>query len=201
MNNKDKMTLLLAAVAILLVAWSTQDSDVEEVVAEEEQVEIIEEVEDEEQIEEVQEETEEEEVFVEEVASEEIIEEMPTEPIIDTSAFKHALDTELIDARDITGHITVVVTMNDSINEGLASQHVLTDTYDFLQQEAVKQAETVTIGVMVGDMRVFQFTSRPSELEINDSVPMGDLVLMSSTIDKISPEVAAFADLFQWPKK
>lgn len=70
-----------------------------------------------------------------------------TEQVIDTSVFVYAEKVDVTDAREITNHVDVVVHMSENLKKGLAVQHVFGQTYEFLQQEDIKGAETVTIGV------------------------------------------------------
>ncbi|EDL65011.1 hypothetical protein BSG1_14859 [Bacillus sp. SG-1] len=133
----------------------------------------------------------------EEVSEEESTEESE-ESSIDTSVFVYATNVDITDARDITKHITATVYMNDELKGGLAAQHVLSQTYDFLQQEDIKGAETLTVGVMVKDKRVLQYTVDLAKFVPNDSEPMTDVVLAASEVEKISPEVEEFANAFEW---
>lgn len=68
------------------------------------------------------------------------------------------MKVDVTDSRDITEHIDLVVHMKNSVKPGLATQHVFTQAYDFLQQDDIKGAKTVTIGIMSGDHRVTQIT-------------------------------------------
>ncbi|PAE35446.1 hypothetical protein [Bacillus sp. 7884-1] len=128
-------------------------------------------------------------------ATEEVKEE---EPSIDISVFQYAKKVEVTDARDITKHITVTVFMSNELKEGLASQHVLNQTYDFVQQEDIEGANTLTVGVMVGDKRVLQYTVDITNFVPNNSEPMTNVVLAASKVEKITPEVEEFATSFDW---
>lgn len=120
---------------------------------------------------------------------------------INTSVFRYAKKVDVTDARDITKHITVTVFMDKKLREGLAAQHVLNQTYDFVQQTDIKGADTLTVGVMVGELRVFQYTVDLTKFVPNEAEPMINVVLASSTVEKISPEVEEFAKTFEWKMK
>ncbi len=120
------------------------------------------------------------------------------ESSIDTSVFEYAKKVEVTDARNTTKHITVTVFMSDELTEGLAAQHVLNQTYDFIQQEDVKQAKTLTVGVMVGEKRVFQYTVETAKFVPNENERMAYVVLAASKVEKISPDVEEFAKIFGW---
>lgn len=114
---------------------------------------------------------------------------------IDTSVFVYATKVDVTDARDITEHIDLVVHMNEDVKLGLATQHVFTQAYDFLQQDDIKGAKTVTIGVMSGNLRVAQIT-----IEMSKFKPEGQLiksVLEASSIDKMYPEVKDYGKVME----
>jgi ABC-type enterochelin transport system substrate-binding protein len=109
---------------------------------------------------------------------------------IDTSVFVYAEKVVVTDARDITDHIDLVVHMSEKPTPGLATQHVLTQTYDFLQQKDIQGAKTITIGVMQGDLRISQFTIDVAKFKPTDHLIKS--VLAASTIDKMNDEVKEF---------
>lgn len=120
------------------------------------------------------------------------------ETSIKTDVFVYAKKVDITDARDITQHVTATVFMSDELTPALATQHVLNQSYDFLQQEDLKGAKTVTIGVMKGDKRVFQYTVETAKFVPNDSEPMANVVLKASKVEKISPEVEEYAKVAGW---
>lgn len=129
-------------------------------------------------------------------------EEVPTvadnegdESLINTSVFVYATKVDVTDSRDITEHIDVVVHMKDTVKPGLATQHVFTQSYDFLQQDDIKGAKTVTIGVMSGDHRVSQFTVDASKFKAEEHLIKS--VLSASTIDKMYPEVEEYGKVME----
>ncbi|UYL94150.1 hypothetical protein PK52_gp20 [Geobacillus phage vB_GthS_PK5.2] len=109
---------------------------------------------------------------------------------IDTSVFEYAKKVEVTDARDITKHINLVVHMSEELTPGLATRHVFYQTYDFLQQNDIKGADTVTVGVMQGDIRVAQITVDVKKFQPDDQIIQS--VLKAATIDKMRPEVKEF---------
>lgn len=117
---------------------------------------------------------------------------------IKTDAFIYAKKVDIDDARDITKHVTATVFMSDELTPGLAVQHVLNQSYDFLQQANLKGTDTVTIGVMKGDIRVFQYTVTMKKFVLNDSIAMSDVVLKASKVEKMSPQVEEFAKALGW---
>jgi hypothetical protein len=121
-----------------------------------------------------------------EVAEEEVVEE---EVNIDTSVFVYAEDVEITDARDITKHLDLVVHMSPKTKTGMAAQHVITQVYDFLQQEDITGADTVTIGIMQDGIRTAQITTEVSKFVPIPDKSMIECVLEASTIDKMSDEV------------
>lgn len=74
------------------------------------------------------------------------------------------------------------------------TRHVILQTYDFLQQDRVKDAKTVTIGVMSGDMRITQITVDMSKFKVDEEKPMIEVVMEASKIDKMNDEVKKFGE-------
>ncbi|MTV47889.1 hypothetical protein GJ688_02685 [Heliobacillus mobilis] len=120
------------------------------------------------------------------------------EPSIKTGVFAYAKKVDITDARDITKHVTATVFMSDELTPALATQHVLTQSYDFLQQDDLKGANTVTIGVMKGDIRVFQYTVDMKKFVPKDSEPMANVVLKASKVEKMFPQVEEYAKTAGW---
>ena len=79
---------------------------------------------------------------------------------IDTSVFEYATTADVTDAIDINKHVTVKLSVSEDAQPGISSQHVLNQTFDFLQQEDLNGAETVTIFVTQKEMKIFQFTEQ-----------------------------------------
>lgn len=115
--------------------------------------------------------------------------------LIDTSAFVYSTKVEVSDLRDITEHIDLAVYMNNSVKPGLATQHVFTQTYDFLQQKDIEGAKTVTIGVMSGEFRVAQITVERSTFKAGEHLI--DSVLNASKIDKMNPDVKEYGEVME----
>lgn len=138
------------------------------------------------------------ETKTEEPKEEEIKEEVPK---IDTSVFKYAKKTDVTNAIDTEQHITAFIYMNEKTKEGLAAQHVLKQSYDFLQQEDIKEAKTVTIAVSQNDKKIFQFTVDKDKFAPNENESMSDVVLNASKVETMSEEVKAFAEAAEWKIK
>lgn len=126
--------------------------------------------------------------------SEELTEEEST---INTDVFAYATKTEVTDAIDINDHVTVFVYMSEELTPGLASQHVLNHTYDFIQQEDVKDAKTISINVKQGDTKIFQFTVDTTKFKTDDEIPMSDLVLEASKVEFMTDEVKEFGEIME----
>lgn len=117
------------------------------------------------------------------------------ESLINTSVFVYATKVDVTDSRDITEHIDLVVHMKDSVKPGLATQHVFSQAYDFLQQDDIKGAKTVTIGIMTGDQRVAQITVDAAKFKAEEHLIKS--VLSASTIDKMYPEVEEYGQVME----
>ncbi|WP_028390624.1 hypothetical protein [Bacillus cihuensis] len=113
---------------------------------------------------------------------------------IDTSIFEYAKQIEVTDAIDINQHVTVVVTMDSKTPPGLATQHVVNQTYDFLQQDDIKDAKTISINVKQGEQKIAMFSVNKDEFKPNDDEPMSDLVMAASTMEFMTPEVKEFGE-------
>lgn len=142
-------------------------------------------------------ETETTNVLDESKKTEKVSTEKPTEKTdgIETSVFVYATKVDVTDARDITQHIDLVVHMNEQVKPGLATQHVFTQAYDFLQQDDIKGAKTITIGVMSGKFRVAQITVDMSKFKPEEHLIKS--VLKASTIDKMYPEVKDYGKVME----
>lgn len=116
----------------------------------------------------------------------------PEVPQIDTSVFVYAQDVKVTDALDITKHIDVVVYMSEDVGKGLAVQHVFTQLYDFLQQTKVKEAETVTVGIMSGDFRIAQITVDMGKFEAGEHFIRS--VMDASKIDKMDDDIREYGE-------
>ncbi|AJS59991.1 hypothetical protein [Paenibacillus sp. IHBB 10380] len=111
-------------------------------------------------------------------------------PEINTSVFVYAEKVEVTDSRDITENIDLVVFVNENMAVGTATQRIIIQTYDFLQQGDIKGAKNVTIGLMSGEFRVFQFTVDVTKFKAGDNFIHS--VLDASKIDKVRPDVDEF---------
>ncbi|MBM7565758.1 hypothetical protein [Paenibacillus sacheonensis] len=114
---------------------------------------------------------------------------------IDTSVFAYAESVDVNDARDINKHINLVVHMSDELKQGLATEHVIIQTYDFLQQSDIQGADTITIGVMVGAFRVSQITVDTKKFDAGENFI--DSVLAASKIDKMTDDVKEYGKVME----
>ncbi|MED1851867.1 hypothetical protein P4V33_09415 [Brevibacillus borstelensis] len=114
----------------------------------------------------------------------------PEEPKIDTSVFAYADSVDVTDARDITQHIDLAVHMGEGPTPAMATQHVITQAYDFLQQKDIKGANTVTIGIMQQDIRIFQITVDLKKFKPGENFIKS--VLSASKIEKMSDSVKEY---------
>ncbi|UTI42087.1 hypothetical protein [Niallia sp. RD1] len=117
---------------------------------------------------------------------------------INTDVFEYATKTEVTNAIDINDHVTVFVYMSEDLKPGLAAQHVLNQTYDFIQQEDVKDAKTISINVKQGDTKILMYTVETDKFKPNEEIPMSDLVLDASEVEFMTKEVEEAAEVFEW---
>lgn len=116
---------------------------------------------------------------------------------IDTSVFKYAKNVEVTDARDITKHLTLKIDLSDDAQPGMGTLNILNQAYDFLQQEDIKGADTITIFVRVKDIKVSQFKINTSQFKPNDQESMANVVLKAAEIEHLSPEVKEFGQTME----
>ncbi|PID23252.1 hypothetical protein CSV61_02055 [Sporosarcina sp. P3] len=114
---------------------------------------------------------------------------------ISTDIFKYATDVKVTDAIDINQYVSIIVHMDNTDNEGMAFQHVVNQTYDFLQQPALKEADKVGVNVVIVDRKIGMFEVDTAKFIPNDDVPMSDAVMVASEIEMISPEVKEFGEI------
>ncbi|MBS4194092.1 hypothetical protein [Lederbergia citri] len=114
---------------------------------------------------------------------------------IDTSMYEYAKNVDVTDAIDVNEHITLIIEMNDSLQPGLAFQHATNQTYDFLEQDAIKGAKTVGINIILNGNKIAMYTVNVADFKTNDDEPMAQLVLDASTIEMLSPEVKEYAEI------
>ena len=176
-GNKLKKLLFIGALSALLLAACNDETDKVPVEANEVTVE-----------EETKVETN-ENVKVEEANG---TVEVAKEPEIDTSIFEYAKSVEVTDARDVNNHITLQIDLNDDAKAGMGTQHVLNQMYDFLQQEDINGAETVTFYVRLQEQKVAQFKTTLANFKADQETPMANVVLNASETEKLSPEVETY---------
>lgn len=115
---------------------------------------------------------------------------------IDTSVYQYATNVEVTNAIDITQHVTLMIDMPTD-KEGLAFQHVVNQTYDFLQQPDIEGAKTVSVNVRKDGIKIGMFTVNTDKFKPNDQEPMADAVLNASEIEMLSPEVKEFGKVME----
>jgi hypothetical protein len=111
-----------------------------------------------------------------------------TQPTIDTSVFEYATDIEVTDALSTNQHVTVKLTISEASKPGMQVQNIIKQTFDFLQQNDIKEAKTVTILVLQNE-KIAQYTVDKEKFVPNESESMVDLVLQASEIEHMSDEV------------
>lgn len=121
----------------------------------------------------------------------------PTEEVvidkeIDTSVYQYASKVDVTDAREINDHITLMIDMKTD-NHGMAFQHVLNQTYDFLQQPEITDAKTISVNIRVDGKKIAMFTAHPGKLKTNDEESMAQLVLDASVVEMVLPTVEDYA--------
>lgn len=113
---------------------------------------------------------------------------------IDTSMYEYAEDIEVKDALELNDHITLMIDMPEDNTQGLTFQHVVNQTYDFLQQDSAKEAKTIGINIRQGGNKIAMFTVHPDEFKTDDDdIAMADLVLDASVVNMALPEIEEYA--------
>ncbi|MBM7717293.1 hypothetical protein JOC94_004318 [Bacillus thermophilus] len=93
--------------------------------------------------------------------------------------------------------MTVFVDMSEDLKPGLAFQHVVNQSYDFIQQDDIEGAKTVGINVRQGGNKIAIYTVDRDKFQPNDNEPMADLVMDASVVEMALPEVEEFADTME----
>lgn len=128
----------------------------------------------------------------EEVEKEEPTTAEKSKHIIDTSVFEYAQAVDVTNAIDLNNHVTLIISMSEAISPGLATQHVVNQMYDFVQQVDVKGAKTIGINVKQGANKIAQFTVYTDKFVPNDNEPMSDAVIAASEIEFMTVDVKIF---------
>lgn len=126
------------------------------------------------------------------------VSETETKNEIDTSMFT-AENVKVTDAIDINQHITLMIDVNTSVKPGMAFQNVTNQAYDFLTQNSVEGAKTITIAVRQDGNKIVQFTVDKDKFVQDDNIPMAQLVLNASVVEMVSPEVEEYATVMDLP--
>jgi|SRR5690625_1521574 len=112
-----------------------------------------------------------------------------TEVVIDTSMYEYSKDVQVTDAIDINNYVSLMIEMNDNLNPGLAFQHATTQTYEFLQQEALQGADKVGINIILEGQKIAMYEVDLNEFKPKDDESMAQLVLDAAIMEMITPEV------------
>src|SRR5690625_795359 len=111
------------------------------------------------------------------------------EVVIDTSMYEYSKDVQVTDAIDINNYVSLMIEMNDNLNPGLAFQHATTQTYEFLQQEALQGADKVGINIILEGQKIAMYEVDLNEFKPKDDESMAQLVLDAAIMEMITPEV------------
>lgn len=114
---------------------------------------------------------------------------------INTSVFEYAKNVEVTDAREQNKHITLKIDLADDANPGQGTLNILSQTFDFLEQQI--GFDTLTILVRVSDVKVSQFKIHTEKFQPNEDDPMANLVLEASEIEFLTPEVKSFGETME----
>lgn len=118
---------------------------------------------------------------------------------IDTSMYEYSKSVKVTDAIDINNYVSLIITMNDNLQPGLAFQHATTQTYDFLQQPEIEGADKVGINIILNDNKIAMYEIDMSKFQPNDDEPMADLVMEASVVEMMTPEVEEYANTMDIP--
>lgn len=119
-------------------------------------------------------------------------EEVEEDSAIDTSVFEYAKDVDLTDAIELNDHLTLFVHMSEDLSPGLAAQHVLNQTYDFIQQEDVEDAKTVSVNITQGENKIAMYTVDTTKFTPDDERPMAECVVEASEMEMMIDEVEEY---------
>lgn len=117
------------------------------------------------------------------------------EYFINKSVFEYAKNIEVTDAREQNKHITLKIDLADDANPGQGTLNILSQTFDFLDQQI--GFETFTIIIRVNDVKASQFKIHTEKFQPNEDDPMANLVLQASEIEFLTPEVKSFGETFE----
>lgn len=123
---------------------------------------------------------------------EEVKDEEPKKANISTYVFEYAQKVEVIDAIELNDHVTVFIDMSSGPTPGLATQQVVNQTYDFIQQDDLAGAKTVSINVRQKGNKIAMFTVDMSKFVPNDDEPMAQAVIAASDVEFMTDEVKEF---------
>lgn len=114
---------------------------------------------------------------------------------IDTNVFEYAEKVEVTNAIELNDHVTIFVFMNEEVKPGLAVQHVVNQTYDFIQQKDMTNAKTISVNVKQGDLKTAMFTVHTEKFVPDDDEPMSDAVMKASDFEFMNGEVKEYGEI------
>lgn len=80
----------------------------------------------------------------------------------------------------------------------MATQHVVNQTYDFVQQADIKGAKTIGINIKQSEKKIAQFTVHMDKFVPNDDEPMYDAVIATSEMEFMTDEVKEFGETMEF---
>lgn len=129
-------------------------------------------------------------------------EEPEEEPVeereFDTSMYVYADEIDVTDNIEINDQIALIIDMPEHSIMGFTFQHVLSHTYDFLQQDTAKEAKTIEISILEEGNQIVVLTVHPDQLKEfkgNDDTTKDRLVLETSIINMALPEIVEHAEI------
>jgi len=117
--------------------------------------------------------------------------------VIDTSMYEYSKEVEVTDAIDINEYVSLIIRMNDSLEEGMAFQHASNQTYEFLQQDIIEGAEKVGINIVLNNKKIAMYEIDLDEFNIVDDEPMAQLVLDAAVVKMMTPKVEEYVDIME----
>lgn len=123
--------------------------------------------------------------------------EQTAETEIDTSMYEYAKNVQVTDAIDINNYVSLIIEMNDELTPGMAFQHATNQTYDFLLQDTIQEAEKVGINILLNEQKIAMYEITRNDFVENNDKPMAQLVLDAATVQLMVPEVEQHAEIME----
>ncbi|QJC51439.1 hypothetical protein HGI30_07675 [Paenibacillus albicereus] len=117
---------------------------------------------------------------------------------VNTQMFDFAKSVEVVDNLAEKKHLDLTVNMvgePDGPNPGLATEHVLVQTYEFLQQDELSGAKTITIKVAQDNEIVTQITVNKEKFVAGEYLI--DSILDASKIDLMNEDVIEYGKILE----